>query len=102
MKTAFPILFRLCSNKQARISELGEWRAGEWVWKWSWRRELFDRKIDVLNKLIAVINWFQLRQEVKDEWRWRASLEKDYSTKKAYETLTQEAVLEREIQAHLE
>ncbi|GKV22123.1 hypothetical protein SLEP1_g32015 [Rubroshorea leprosula] len=36
----FNRLFRLAEDKDALVKNMGEWRNGEWIWKWSWSQEL--------------------------------------------------------------
>ncbi|XP_068475151.1 uncharacterized mitochondrial protein AtMg00310-like [Phaseolus vulgaris] len=38
LKNVFPRLFSISSNKNAKLSELGSWSNGRWVWGLVWRR----------------------------------------------------------------
>ena len=42
LKRAFPRLYSLSLQKNFRVSHLGEWREGSWVWNLLWRRHLYD------------------------------------------------------------
>ena len=42
LKRAFPRLYSLSLQKNLRVSHLGEWREGSWVWNLLWRRHLYD------------------------------------------------------------
>ncbi|GKV51184.1 hypothetical protein SLEP1_g57855 [Rubroshorea leprosula] len=51
----FNRLFRLAKDKDALVKNMGEWRNGEWIWKWSWSRELLGREntlVQDLNRLL--------------------------------------------------
>ena len=41
LKNVFPRLFSISSNKNAKLSELGSWSNGRWVWGLVWRRPFF-------------------------------------------------------------
>lgn len=64
-------LFRLCLDREVSVKEMGECVNGVWVWRWNWRRELFDREKPALDNLVDVINRYQLQENTKDGWRWK-------------------------------
>ena len=42
LKIAFPRLFSISCSKDAKVSELGTWTNGSWVWQLAWRRPFFE------------------------------------------------------------
>ncbi|GLT69135.1 hypothetical protein SLA2020_413110 [Shorea laevis] len=65
-KEKFSGLFRLAENKDALVNNMGEWRNREWVWKWSWCRELLGREnvyLQDLNRMLQESKPAQGRQD---------------------------------------
>jgi len=42
LKSVFPRLFSLSLSKESKVTELGAWNNGLWVWTFAWRRSLFE------------------------------------------------------------
>ncbi|GKU94416.1 hypothetical protein SLEP1_g7914 [Rubroshorea leprosula] len=47
----FNRLFRISGDKDALISNMGEWEDGEWKWRWRWRRNLLAWELELLREL---------------------------------------------------
>ncbi|GKV14191.1 hypothetical protein SLEP1_g25095 [Rubroshorea leprosula] len=86
-KEKFNRLFRLAENKDVLVKNMGEWRDGEWNWKWCWRRELLGREHTSLQDLKELLQGSKLAKGKQDSWRWRHNPEGTYSTKFAYNIL---------------
>lgn len=39
----FNRLFRVSSQQESKISEIGRWEENEWIWEFVWRRGLRER-----------------------------------------------------------
>ncbi|GKV00581.1 hypothetical protein SLEP1_g13249 [Rubroshorea leprosula] len=87
LKDRFYRLFNISSNKEALISNMGEWRDGEWQWSWSWRRELFAWEIDILQELREEVRKRKLVQGQEDRWIWKKDPRGKYSVSSAYNLL---------------
>ncbi|GLU23479.1 hypothetical protein SLE2022_394790 [Rubroshorea leprosula] len=86
-KEKFNRLFRLAEHKDVLVKNMGEWRDGEWNWKWCWRRELLGRQHTFLQDLKELLQGSKLAQGKQDSWRWRHNPKGTYSTKSAYTIL---------------
>ncbi|GKV53518.1 hypothetical protein SLEP1_g60039, partial [Rubroshorea leprosula] len=87
LKDKFNRLFRLSMKKDAIISDMGEWRNGEWCWHWSWRRNLFAWENALLQELKVMLQVRQLQQGQTDHWVWQHDSKRKYSVKSAYKIL---------------
>ncbi|GKU89286.1 hypothetical protein SLEP1_g3443 [Rubroshorea leprosula] len=77
-------LFRLAEDTDALVKNMGEWRNGEWIWKWRWSRELLGREDTLVQDLYRLLNGSKLEQGQHDSWRWKHDSKGTYSTKSAY------------------
>ncbi|GLU16414.1 hypothetical protein SLE2022_328490 [Rubroshorea leprosula] len=66
LKISFNRLFSLATSKGALVSEMDDWRDGSWIWKWSWRRNLFAWEYDSLQELQTTIQRQHLFQGIED------------------------------------
>ncbi|XP_057811892.1 uncharacterized protein LOC131026140 [Salvia miltiorrhiza] len=80
----FPRLFHLSENKEALVSELGNWENGRWVWDLRWRRDLFEREKEAVNSLLSCISGCVFHAGEVDGWIWKKTKEGKYTTKSAY------------------
>ncbi|GKV30550.1 hypothetical protein SLEP1_g39351 [Rubroshorea leprosula] len=80
----FNRLFRLAEDKDALVKNMGEWRNGEWIWKWRWSRELLGREVTLVQDLNSLLHGSKLEQGKQDSWRWKHESKGSYSTKSAY------------------
>ncbi|GLT25088.1 hypothetical protein SLA2020_002410 [Shorea laevis] len=87
LKDRFYRLFNITSNKEALISNMGEWRDVEWQWRWSWRRELFAWEIYILQELREEVQKRKLVQGQEDRWIWKQDPGGKYSVSSAYNLL---------------
>ncbi|GKV36541.1 hypothetical protein SLEP1_g44662 [Rubroshorea leprosula] len=86
-RVKFNRLFRLAEDKDALVKNMGEWRNGEWIWKWSWSRELLGRENTLVQDLNKLLQGSKLEQGQQDSWRWKYESKGTYSTKSAYTLL---------------
>ena len=87
LKDQFPKLFRVSSQRELRVAEVGSWTENGWVWNMSWRRHLFDNELQLASKFIDQIHATRLNINLKDTWIWRAEANGDFSTKSTYQVL---------------
>lgn len=50
-----------------------------------------DRDSQVIDNLLSLVNRFQLQENLADPWKWRASTDASFKTKKMYDILSSEA-----------
>ncbi|XP_057791348.1 uncharacterized protein LOC131008491 [Salvia miltiorrhiza] len=84
----FPRLYRLSSNQNGSISSMGEWKEGEWVWSFSWNRELLEREKEQVQRLVNIIKHVRICEGKADKWRWKASKDDSFTVKSAYKTIS--------------
>lgn len=52
---------------------------------------LLHRELPAINELISVINRFHLKENMKNTWKWKATPDDNFKTKKAYDILSNSA-----------
>ena len=72
LKDQFPELFRVSSQSNFRVAEMGSWTENGWVWNLSWRRNLFDNELQSASNFIDQIHACSLNTNLEDTWTWRA------------------------------
>ncbi|GKV33735.1 hypothetical protein SLEP1_g42199 [Rubroshorea leprosula] len=87
LKDRFNRLFSLSTDKEIVVSKKGEWSDGEWIWRWSWRRNLFAWECDLLQELMDLLQRRQPRQGGADYWMWNMDSKGKYTMKSAYRML---------------
>lgn len=60
-KNSFARLFNLSTEREVSMRDMRKWVHGLLVWRWRWRRELFEIEKHVLNNLVDVINRYSYR-----------------------------------------
>ncbi|KAL5128461.1 ATP-dependent zinc metalloprotease FTSH 11, chloroplastic/mitochondrial [Glycine soja] len=90
LKDQFPELFRVSSQRDLRVAEMGSWSENGWVWNLSWRRNLFDNELQLASKFIDQIHASSLNINLKDTWTWRAEANGEFTTKSTYQVLQSE------------
>ncbi|KAL8512922.1 hypothetical protein ACS0TY_019182 [Phlomoides rotata] len=81
----FNRLYRLSTQREDRVGDMGIWEEPGWRWDFKWRRGLRGRETEEVNILIACIYRNIPRREEQDQWRWRHSVTGCFSTKTAYQ-----------------
>lgn len=71
LKTVFPRLFLISTQKDYRINQMGEWQGDAWVWKLAWRRRLYDWEMIDEDRLKARMAHISPRPQARDEICWQ-------------------------------
>lgn len=87
LKDEFPRLFNVCLDKDITLGLKGSWVGSEWLWRWSWRMDLFEYEHDSLHKLVSLLEGCKLKDGIKDSWRWKGSSSGVFKTKEVYNLL---------------
>lgn len=87
LRNQFSRLYHLSVTKNCRINTMRAWVEGVWEWRWAWRRGLLERDMNLFSQFLNVINRYNLRQDVKDKWIWKANVDGSFNTKSAYQLL---------------
>lgn len=83
-KSKFPRLFRLSSQKNCKVSDMGSWGSLGWVWNLQWVREVSSRNRDLLDLLLAIIGNCKPSCAGTDSWHWRFATNGIYNTSISY------------------
>ncbi|XP_016192105.1 uncharacterized protein LOC107632985 [Arachis ipaensis] len=51
LKASFPRLFSISNQQGSMIGDYGFWDGVEWIWNFSWRRELFQCEMELVHQL---------------------------------------------------
>ncbi|GKV42785.1 hypothetical protein SLEP1_g50152 [Rubroshorea leprosula] len=95
LRDLFPRLFELSVKKEGKVSEMGFWEEGEWVWRIEWRRGTIGREKNEEELLEKMLEGVHLKEGVRDVWKWVHEMEGKYVVKIAYDFLAStECVLE--------
>jgi hypothetical protein len=65
---------------------MGSTDNGVWIWRLTWRREIFVWEEAVVRELEETINTVVITYE-DDRWVWRPNVEEDFSVKSLYMAL---------------
>ena len=52
LKDQFPELFKISSQRDLRVADVGSWSDNGWIWNMSSRRYLFDNSLEIASKFI--------------------------------------------------
>ena len=52
LKKRFKRLFEISLQQRESVAKLGEWKDGVWVWKFAWRRPLFEWEKQLLDSFL--------------------------------------------------
>ena len=84
LKNVFPRLFSISSNKNAKLSELGSWSNGRWVWGLVWRRPFFEWEKPAADQLSQLLLGVEVVIEETDSWIWKGGGIKSFTVSSAY------------------
>ena len=90
LKDQFPELFRISSQRDLKVAEVGSWTENGWGWNMAWRRNLFDNEMQLASKFIDHIHAIRFNNNFNDTWVWRAEATGIISTKSAYQVIKSE------------
>jgi len=68
LKNAFPRLFSISSTKDAKLTELGFWSNGVWVWQLAWRRPFFEWEKPMADQLSQLLLEARVVSGEADSW----------------------------------
>ncbi|KAL6566436.1 hypothetical protein OROGR_002051 [Orobanche gracilis] len=85
LQKSFHRLFTVAVDKEAKISDMGEWREGEWYWNFQWRRSLFQWELQQLDTLTNRIKDSKPLLDKDDWWFWKHDKSGTFTVKQAYE-----------------
>ena len=66
------------------MAEVGAWNNNVWVWKFGWRRNLFEWEKNLECLLSQEVHGVSLNLEKEDRWEWKEGEEVGYSVKTRY------------------
>ncbi|GKV28626.1 hypothetical protein SLEP1_g37648 [Rubroshorea leprosula] len=73
-----PRLYALAVKKEGKVSEMGNWDEGRWGWRVEWRRGTIGREKDEEVVLEKALEGVQLKEGVRDVWKWRHEMDGKY------------------------
>ncbi|GKV27934.1 hypothetical protein SLEP1_g37047 [Rubroshorea leprosula] len=94
LRDLFPRLFELSVKKEGKVSEMGFWEEGKWVWRVEWRRGTIGHEKNEEELLEKMLEGVHLKEGVGDVWKWIHEMEGKYVVKIAYDLASTECVLE--------
>lgn len=83
-KRKFLRLYYLSALREEKVSEMGRWVNGVWVWELKWRRDIFYREAPMIDDFISLLNKYILKENWEDLWKWNASSNEYFKMKKMY------------------
>lgn len=90
IRTKFPRLFQLSTQKNWKVGDVGTWENNVWKWNLKWRRPLRQNEELMAIGLKDLLDGIRLNRENNDVWRWRHAGNGMYSTSLAYKRLQSE------------
>ena len=87
LKTLFPILHSLSSNKGQKVEEAGVWEGSLRRWTLRWRRDKFEWESLMETDLAIHISWATVNREEQNVRVWGNNEKGCFSVKSAYECL---------------
>jgi hypothetical protein len=83
LKSRFPRLFGISTQKENLVCDVGSWVSGVWTWKLEWRRNFFVWEEEILQDLLDVLNHVNITLD-EDRWVWNPGGEDGFSVKSTY------------------
>lgn len=87
LKLSFARIFNLASNQNVTIYNLGSWEDVIWIWRFFWRRNLFEWELQLFAQLLTVINAINLYNHKEDRLIWEPNKKGLFSIKSLYKCL---------------
>lgn len=84
LKTTFPALFDLASNKNVSVAEAGTWVYGNWEWNWMWSRQLYEWEEVFWTEAKALLHGLIPKESKNDLWLWKHDQSGAFTVKSAY------------------
>ncbi|KAL5170281.1 putative ribonuclease H protein [Glycine soja] len=81
------LLYRISDQQKQIIMNMGNNTNGEWEWKLSWRRALFDSEIQMADNFLGELSQQQIQPNTKDRCSWKHDQTRYYSTKSGYDLI---------------
>lgn len=97
MNGRFDRLFLLAVDKEAKVTDMGEWEEGVWRWRWNWRRSLFLWEETLVNDLQRSLGCINISANGMDSWNWKHDHSGFYTIKSACKVLTSEIVATKDM-----
>jgi len=76
LEQQFSRLYHISEDKRKCVKEVGEWREGEWIWNFTWRRRFFVWEEEIFHNFIQVLQTNQPSQnsyDVRRKWKMDGS-----------------------------
>ncbi|XP_016205474.1 uncharacterized protein LOC107645857 [Arachis ipaensis] len=70
LKASFPRLFSISNQQGSVIRDCGFWDGVEWIWNFSWRRELFQWEMELIHQLHERLRPVALSTRISDRGLW--------------------------------
>ncbi|XP_068475329.1 uncharacterized mitochondrial protein AtMg00310-like [Phaseolus vulgaris] len=84
LKSVFPRLFSISSNKDSNLLEVGSWTNGRWVWQLDWRRSFFDWENPMADQLSQLLLGVEVVPGEVDKWIWKVGGLQFFTVSSAY------------------
>jgi hypothetical protein len=83
LASVFPRLFSLSMHKEGLVNNFCEKIGEVWSWYFSWRRDLFQWELDLVDGLRNYLEPVRLSPE-EDRWKWVPGSEGNFTVKSSY------------------
>jgi hypothetical protein len=83
LEERFPRLFRISTQQDALVGDLGGWEGEVWEWRLAWRRNFFVWEEALRGELLDFLASFNMSR-ADDMWVWKPGLEGAFSVKSTY------------------
>lgn len=87
LKLAFPRLFSVSLQDDVVINQMGSWDGGEWMWRFRWRRSLYEWEMVDLERLTLLIEHTTPKNDCRDIVSWYGSKDGKFPVKEIVDKL---------------
>jgi hypothetical protein len=101
LRVTFPRLYSLSNQKEGKVADFLVDQGGSKVWTFVWRRNLFQWEYELVSNLLNLLEPVVL-STVEDCWCWVPEPEKGFSVNSAYKLLSENLLIEGELDGDLE